>query len=83
MPLLVVRRRGELRDPHVPGVEVVDQPLDRAALAGGVPALEDDAQRRADRAAADLAAQREAQPQQPFLLLGELLGLLLARTGSG
>ena len=29
--------------PHVARVELLDQPLDRAALAGGVPALEDDA----------------------------------------
>jgi len=52
--------------------------IDRAALARRVPALEDDAQRRADRAVAELAAQREAQPQQPLLLLGQLIGPLLA-----
>ncbi|HEX2265641.1 MAG TPA: hypothetical protein VHH14_05100, partial [Solirubrobacterales bacterium] len=37
------------------------QPLDRAALAGGVPALEDDGQRRPDLAVADQPAQRQPQ----------------------
>ena len=61
----------------MPWVEVVDQPLDGAALAGGVPALEDHAQRRPDLTVADLPAQRESQLQQPALLLGQLLLLLL------
>ena len=51
MALLVVGRRGELDDADVAGVERRDQPLDRAALAGGVPALEDDADRRPELAA--------------------------------
>ncbi len=43
MALLVRRRRRELRHAHVAGVERRHQPLDRAALAGRVPALEQDA----------------------------------------
>ena len=46
VPLLVMGRSGELRDPHVPRVQLGHQPLDGTTLAGGVPALEDHAQRR-------------------------------------
>jgi hypothetical protein len=78
VPLLVVRRRGELRDADVPRVERRDEALDGAALARGVPALEDDAQRRADAMLADLAAQQQAQPQQVHRgALQAFLGLLL------
>jgi hypothetical protein len=70
--LLVVRRCRELRNAHVPRVEMVHEPLDGAALAGGVPALEDDAQRRPDGAVAQLTAEGEAQPQESVLLLPEL-----------
>ena len=66
-------------DADVSRVEVVDQPLDGAALARRVPALEDDAQRRPDAAAADLPAESEPQPEQARLLRRELLRLLLAR----
>ena len=58
MALLVGRRRGELNDAHVPGVDLRDQALDRAALARRIPALEDDANRRAERLLADLPAAR-------------------------
>ena len=61
VPLLVVRGRGELRHPHVPWVQRCDQALDRAALAGGVPALEDHAQWRTDAVLAELAAEHQAQ----------------------
>ena len=47
MALLVVGRRRELDDAHVARVELGDEPLDRAALAGRIPALEDDADRQA------------------------------------
>jgi hypothetical protein len=78
VPLLVVRRRRELRHPRVPRVELVDQPLDGAALAGGVPALEQHQQRRADLAAADLTAEQQPQVHQSFLGLRQLLlGVLL------
>src|SRR3954451_2493023 len=43
--LLVVRRCGELRDPYVSRVERSHQPLDAAALAGRVPAFEQNTQR--------------------------------------
>ena len=47
MALLVVGRRGEGRDAHVAGIEVGDEPLDRAALARRVPALEHRAHQQA------------------------------------
>ena len=61
--LLVVRRGGELRHPHVPRVQRLDQALDRAALPGGVPALEDHAQRR--RAASRLHEHGRARRRHP------------------
>jgi hypothetical protein len=65
---LVVTGRAELGDPDVPRVKRRDQPLDRASLAGGVPPLEDHADRRADlRFVPDLAAQHQPQLQQPVL----------------
>jgi hypothetical protein len=65
---LVEGGRAELGDPDVPRVNRRDQPLDRAPLAGRVPALEDHADRRSDlRFVADLAAQRQPQAQQPVL----------------
>ena len=45
-------------------VERGDEPLDRAALARGVPALEQDEQAGTEIAAAELAAEREAQLRQ-------------------
>ena len=79
--LLVVRRRGERLHAHVARVERSDEPLDRAALAGGVPALEQHAQRRADPLVADQAAEHEPQLQQPRLRASQPLGLLLLGEG--
>ena len=65
MALLVVGRGGELDDADVARVQLGDQPLDRAPLARGVPALEDDADRRAELAAADQAAERQPELGEP------------------
>jgi hypothetical protein len=78
VPLLVVGGGGELGDPHVPGVQLADEALDRPALPGGVPALEQHAQRRTELPPADLSAEQQAQVDQSLLgLLELLLGLLL------
>ena len=74
---LVGRRCGERRDVHVPGVERLDQPLDGATLAGGVPALEDDADRRAELAVVELTAVDQPQVQQAALRLLQPLALLV------
>jgi hypothetical protein len=77
---LVVAGRAELGDPDVPGVKRPDKPLDRASLAGGVPSLEDHAERRPElRFVPDLAAQHQPQVQQPVLSRGQP-GRLLLRT---
>jgi hypothetical protein len=81
VPLLVVGRGGELRDADVPRVERRHQPFDRAALAGGVPPLEDDAQRRAELARTGLPAERQPLPQQLLLRGGQALLGLLPREG--
>ena len=60
MSLVVGRRRAELRDAHVAQVQRVDQALDRPALAGCVPALEQHADRRPELPVAQLAAERAA-----------------------
>ena len=63
-------------------VERGDQPLDRAALAGRVPALEQDARPEARGALAvrrDLAAERQPQLGEPRLSALEALRLLLSR----
>ncbi len=82
VPLLVVAGRRELGDPHVPGVELADQALDGPALAGGVPALEQHAQRRSELTGPDLPAEQKPQVHQTLLgslqvglalLLGDLL----------
>jgi len=52
MALLVVGGRCELRDADVSRVEHRDEALDRAALARGVPPLEEDADRRPQTAVA-------------------------------
>jgi hypothetical protein len=57
--------RGELHHPHVPRIEVRDEALDCAALAGGVPALEQHAQRRADPLIADQPSECEAELREP------------------
>ena len=77
MALLVEGRGGELGDAHVTGVQLGDQALDRAALARGVPTLEENAHRRAELAVAALAAEHEAQLEQALLRGGEPLRLLL------
>jgi hypothetical protein len=72
MPLLVIAGRAELGDPDVPRVQRRDQPLDRTALAGCVPPLEDHADRRAEPwVVPDQAAQYEPQLQQPVLSGGQ------------
>src|SRR5262249_57918145 len=69
---LVVARRAELGDPDVPRVQRRDEPFDRTALAGGVPPLEDHADRRPDpRILPDLAAQHQPPLQQPPLGRGQ------------
>src|SRR6185503_11013017 len=67
--LLVLVGRGELGDADVARVQRRHQPLDRPALAGGVPALEDDHERRPEGAIADQAAERQPQLRQPPSLL--------------
>jgi hypothetical protein len=71
----------------VPGIQGGDQALDGAALAGGVPALEDHAERRPDLVLPELTAEQQPQPQQPLLsVLQPMLGLLggqLDRRGGG
>ena len=81
MPLLVVGRGRELRDPHVPWVELADQPLDGPALPGGVPPLEDDAQGRPELLGADLATEQQPQVHQALLRLLQLPLALLLRHG--
>ena len=73
----------ELDDAHVAGVERGDQAADRAALAGGVPALEQHGDRRAEAALAAQAAHLQAQREQPPLKLRELLELLLGAQALG
>ena len=76
-------RHGELGNRHVARVELGDEPLDRAALAGGIPALEDHAHRWSELTVSELAADLQTQLEQPLLggfepqlalLLGELRG---------
>jgi len=67
----------------VPGIERRDQALDRPALPGGIPALEEDAERGPDLLRPDLPPERQPELGQalppvlqrlPLLLLGEGLG---------
>ena len=83
MAPFTLRRHGELGHRHVARVELGDKPLDRAALAGGIPTLKDDAHRRSELTVSELAADLQTQLQQPLLgglepplalLLGELRG---------
>jgi hypothetical protein len=75
---LVVGGRAELGDPDVPRVKRLDEPFDRASLAGGVPPLEDHAERRPELwFVPDLAAQHQPQVQQPILSRGQPGRLLL------
>jgi len=54
---LVIAGRAELGDPDVPRVQRGDEPFYRTALAGGIPALEDHADRRPELSVVtDLAA---------------------------
>jgi hypothetical protein len=78
VPLLIRCGRGELCDPHMPRVQWGDQPLDAAALAAGVPALEDHAHRRTERVRlTDQATTDQAELEQPSLREREPLGLLI------
>ena len=80
---LALGRGGELGDGVVPGVQRRGQPADRAALAGGVPALEQDGERRSEVPVADLAAGLQAQRGQPALGVQQALARLAAETVSG
>ena len=72
MAFLVIAGRAELGDPDVPRVQRRDEPFDRTTLAGGVPPLEDHADRRPElRIVPDLAAQYQPQVQQPVLSRGK------------
>jgi hypothetical protein len=74
----VVARRAELGDPDMPRVKRRDEPLDRATLPGGIPPLEDHADRRPElRVVPDLAAQDQPQLQQTALSRGQAVRLLL------
>ncbi len=79
--LLVGRGRGVLRDAHVAGVERRDEPLDGAALAGGVPALEDHEQAGAETAVAQAPRDREPQLGEPQAARRELLLVVLGGDG--
>ncbi len=67
MALLAIGGRRELRHLEVPGIELRGQAPDRAALAGRVPALEQDQQRRPDLAVADQSRALQSQSQQALL----------------
>ena len=60
-------------------VEVLDDPLDRATLAAGVAALEEDEQPGSDLAGPQLAAEVEAQLEEPALGVGDAPLVLVAR----
>ena len=77
--LLSLGRRRELGDVHVAGVEVGGQPPDRASLARSVPALEDGAQRRAQRAVADQSGALQPKRQQSLLRLRQPFQSLFRR----
>ena len=84
--LLVVRGRRERSDAHVPVVELGREPLDRAALPGRVPALEQHAHRRPEPGrlppgwgVADQPAQLEPQRGKALLRGHQPLLVLLAR----
>ena len=68
------RKRGDV---DVAGVERLDQPLDRPALAGRVPALEDDAHGRTELAVVQLTAVDQPQVEQPPLGPAETFALLV------
>ena len=61
---LVVRRRGELRDANVAGIQRGHEPFDRAAFSRRVPTLEHDAHGRPDGTPVQKSRQREAQRLQ-------------------
>ena len=68
-------RRGwsrELHDMHVTGIERFDEPADRAALSGGIPAFEHDAERRAKAGVTEQSGSLEAQLEEAVLHNGEL-----------
>ncbi|CAN5620044.1 hypothetical protein BH24ACT24_BH24ACT24_07550 [soil metagenome] len=65
------------------GVEWRDEPLDRAALARGVPALEEHAHRRSGLVLAEHAGEPEPELEQSALRGLEALGLLVSREREG
>ena len=80
---LVVRGGGEGGDVDVTWIERLDQALDGATLAGGVPPLEDDADRRTQFPSAQLATDDQPQMQQPELGRVQALFLVVFREASG
>jgi hypothetical protein len=62
---------GELDDVHVPGIERFDEPADRAALSGGIPALDQDTQRGAEARVTEQARGLQAQLDEAALNDGE------------
>ena len=67
MALLVGGRRGVRPDRVVAGIEVLDDALDRPALAAGVATFEDDEETGTDLAGPELTAEMEPQLEQPAL----------------
>ena len=63
-------RRCELRDAHVAGVERGHEALDRTALAGGIPALEEDAYGRAEVSTVAQPGEHKSQREQALLQCG-------------
>jgi hypothetical protein len=65
------------------GVQRLDHPLDGPALAGGVPALEHDADRRAERAAGELTAVDEPEVEEAELRFLQSTGFLILGNAQG
>lgn len=78
MPFLVVRRGRELRHADVARVEWRDETFDATTLAGGIPSLEDDAQRRPEGAAvAEQPAADQSELEQAVLRYRKAIGFLV------
>jgi hypothetical protein len=65
------------------GVERLDHPLDGATLAGGIPALEHDADRRAELAAGELTAVDEPEVEEAELRFLQSTGFLILGNAQG
>ena len=76
--LLLERRLGVRHHRVVPWVEVADERLDRAALAGRIGALHHDQQAGPERARAHQPAEVQPQLREPPLPLGKPLLVLVA-----